>query len=88
MDAKPSIYEEAVENQIWKDSMEEEYQSIMQNDVWDVVPRPKEKYTASSKWIYKMKHAVDGNIENIRKDLWPEVFFIRKGLIMKKNFLP
>jgi hypothetical protein len=29
MDAKPSSYEEAIENQVWKDVMEEEYQSIM-----------------------------------------------------------
>jgi hypothetical protein len=35
----------------------------MQNDVWDVVPIPKEKYVVSLKWIYKMKHAADGSIE-------------------------
>jgi hypothetical protein len=43
--------------------MGEEYQSIVKNDVWDVVPRPKEKSIVSSKWIYKMKHAADGSIE-------------------------
>jgi hypothetical protein len=42
LNAKPSSYEEAAENQVWKDAMVEEYQSIVQNDVWDVVPRPKE----------------------------------------------
>jgi hypothetical protein len=29
--------------------MIEEYQSIIKNDVWDVVPRPKEKSIVSSK---------------------------------------
>jgi hypothetical protein len=38
----------------------------MQNDVWDVVPRPKEKSVVSSKWIYRMKHAADGNIEKYK----------------------
>ena len=66
MDAKSSSYEEAAENQVWKDEMAEEYQSIMQNDVWDVVPRPKEKFIVSSKWIYKMKHTTDGNIEKYK----------------------
>jgi hypothetical protein len=46
--------------------MAEEYQSIMQKDVWDVVPRAKEKFVVSSKWIYKTKHAVDGNIEKYK----------------------
>jgi hypothetical protein len=25
----------------WKDAMVEEYHSILKNDIWDVVPRPK-----------------------------------------------
>jgi hypothetical protein len=33
MDAKPSSYEEAAENHVWKYAMAEEYESIMQNDV-------------------------------------------------------
>jgi hypothetical protein len=67
MDEKPSSYEEAIENQVWKYAMAEEYQSIMQNDVLDVVPRPKEKSMVSSKWIYKLKHAVDGSIEKYKE---------------------
>ena len=40
IDSEPSTFEEAVEKQEWKDAMMEEYQSIMKNDVWEVVPRP------------------------------------------------
>ena len=39
----PSSYEEAEERKEWKDAMIEEYQSIMKNDVWDVVPRTEGK---------------------------------------------
>ena len=46
--------------------MVEEYSSIMKNDVWDVVPRPKGKFVVNSKWIYKIKHATDGNIEKFK----------------------
>jgi hypothetical protein len=41
IDAKPTCYEEVAEKKAWKDAMIEEYQSIIKNDVWDVVPRPK-----------------------------------------------
>jgi len=44
--------------------MAEEYESTMKNDVWDVVPRPKGKSVVTSKWLVKIKHAIDGNIEN------------------------
>ena len=43
--------------------MIEEYNSILKNDVWDVVPRPKNKSVVSSKWLFKIKHASDGSIE-------------------------
>ena len=58
-----SITEEALNSQEWKDAMVEEYNSILQNDVWDIVPRPKDKSVVSSKWLYKIKYAIDGSIE-------------------------
>ena len=47
--------------------MIEEYQSIMKNDVKEIVPRPERKYVVTSKWIYKIKHAVDGSIEKYKE---------------------
>jgi hypothetical protein len=32
---------------------------------WDIVLRPKWKSVVTSKWIYKIKHAVDGSVENV-----------------------
>ena len=63
IDKEPSSYEEVTEQKEWKDAMIKEYQSIMKNDVWDVVPRTKGKSVVNSKWIYKIKHAADGSIE-------------------------
>jgi hypothetical protein len=66
IDDEPTYYEEAREKKVWKDAMIEEYQSIIKNDVWDVVPRPKEKSVVSSKWIYKTKHLVDDSIKKYK----------------------
>ena len=44
--------------------MVEEYDSIAWNNVWDVVPRPKNKSVVSSRWIYKVKQVTDGSVEN------------------------
>jgi hypothetical protein len=43
--------------------MTKEYQSIIKNDLWEIVPRPKCKDVVSSKWLFKIKHATDGSIE-------------------------
>ena len=65
-DAKPTLYEEAAKYQTWKDAMLDEYNSIMKNNVWEVVPRPEGKSVVSSKWIYKIKHSADGSIEKYK----------------------
>eukprot|EP00253_Pinus_taeda_P010842 PITA_10842 len=39
-ETEPSSFEEAVKQTVWVDAMLEEYDSIVHNSVWDVVPRP------------------------------------------------
>jgi hypothetical protein len=43
LDEEPTTFEEAVQKGQWKEAMTEEHQSIMKNEVWEIVPRPKEK---------------------------------------------
>ena len=74
IDREPSTYEEATKIKEWKDVMIEEYQSIMKNDVWEVVPRPEKKSIMNSKWIYKMKHAAYGNIEKHKERCVAQAF--------------
>jgi hypothetical protein len=47
--------------------MTEEYQSIIKNNVWEIVPRPKIKDVVSSKWLFKIKHVADGSIEEYKE---------------------
>ena len=49
VDEEPTCFEEASKNKEWMDALIEEYQSIIKNDVWDVVPRPNDKSMVSSK---------------------------------------
>jgi len=46
--------------------MIEEYESIMENDVWEVVPRPQDKTVVTSNWIHKINHATDGSTEKYK----------------------
>ena len=49
---------------VWVEAMVEEYDSIVRNSVWDVVTRPENKLAVSSWWLYKVKKATDGSVEN------------------------
>ena len=66
VDDELTCFEETLKKKDWMQSMIEEYQSIIKNDVWDVVPRPKDKSVVPSKWFFKTNHSVDGSIENFK----------------------
>eukprot|EP00253_Pinus_taeda_P027804 PITA_27804 len=73
IEAKPSSFEEVVEQPVWVDAMVGEYDSIVKNSVWEVVPRPADKLVVGSRWIFKVKHASDRRIEKHK------AIFVAKG---------
>ena len=83
VDQEPTSYEEVVKKKEWVEEMTEEYQSIIKNDVWDIVPKPEDKSVVSSKWIYKIKHAADGSIEKYKARFVARGFSQKRELIMK-----
>ena len=66
----------------------EEYQSIMKNDVWDIIPRPKGKSVVTSKWIYKIKHDVDSSIEKYKEIFVAQDFSQKEGIDYEETFAP
>ena len=45
---EPSSFEEAVDEPAWVDAMVEEYDSIVRNNAWEIVPRPEGKSVVGS----------------------------------------
>ena len=39
--------------------MKEEYQSLLQNETWELVERPKDRKVIDSKWVFKIKRELD-----------------------------
>ena len=64
--------------------MIEEYQLIMKNDVWDVVPRIEGKFVVTSKWIYKFKHDAHGSMEKYKARFVAHDFSQKEGIDLKK----
>eukprot|EP00253_Pinus_taeda_P003323 PITA_03323 len=61
------------------DAMVEEYNSIMVNDVWEVVPRPQDRSVVGSRWIYKIKYAANDSVEKYKAR------FVAKGYAQKMD---
>jgi hypothetical protein len=86
LEEEPTYFEEAIQRKEWVDAMTEEYQSIMKNEVWEIVPRPKNKDVVSSKWLFKLKHVVDGSIEKYKARFVARGFSQKEGIDYEETF--
>jgi len=68
--------------------MVEEYNSIMRNDVWYIVPRLERKSVVSSRWLYNIKHDVNGSIEKFKVRFVARGLSHREGVDYKETFSP
>jgi hypothetical protein len=80
IDSEPSTFDEVVKHKVWKDAMIEQYELILKNEVWEVVPRPQGKSVVTSKWIYKIKHAADGSVEIFKARFVVRGFSQKEGI--------
>jgi hypothetical protein len=86
LENEPTCFEEAIQKKEWADAMTEEYQSIIKNDVWEIVPRLKSKDVVSSKWLFKIKHAADGSIEKYKAGFVAHGFSQKEGIDSEETF--
>jgi hypothetical protein len=80
IDSKPSTFDEVVKHKVRKDAIIEEYESILTNNIWEVVPRPQGKSVVTFKWIYKIKHAADGRVEKFKARFMARGFSQKEGI--------
>jgi len=86
--AEPCTFEESVKEQVWKDVMAKEYESIMKTNVWEVVMRCEGKFFVNSKWIYKVKNGVDGSIKKYKERFVAIGFSQKEGEDYDEIFTP
>jgi len=73
VESYPSSFNKVVEKPIIVDAMVEEYESIVKNIFFEVVPRRVYKLVVGSRWIFKVKNVEDGSIEKYKEN------FVAKG---------
>ena len=64
--------------------MNEEYKSMQDNQIWDLVPLPEGKKPISCKWIFKTKRDSEGNVERYKARLELKALLKGKTLILQR----
>jgi hypothetical protein len=61
-EVEPTCFEQAVGNPKWDNAMDNEMAALDANATWELVALPKDKKAIGCKWVYKVKHNVDGSV--------------------------
>ena len=49
--------------------MQEEYNALLKNKTWDLVPLPANRQAIGCKWVFRLKENVDGSINKFKARL-------------------
>jgi hypothetical protein len=66
--------------------MQEEYNSLLENQTWDLVPLPSGRKLVICRWVYRTKSAMDGQINRYKAKLVTKGFQQVHGIDYDETF--
>lgn len=72
----------------WMAAAKDEYDSLMENNTWDLVELPQNRTAIGSKWVFKAKHRDNGEVERYKGRLVAQGFSQRHGVDYNETFSP
>ena len=80
----PLFVSEALTNSIWKQAIMDEYQVLMRNNTWELVPAAENQHIVSNKWVYGVKYKAYGSLDKYKARLVDKGFQIND--LLKGHF--
>ena len=72
----------------WVNAMEKEMESLLVNEVWDLVELPKDRKAVGSKWVFKTKRGANGAVERHKARLVAQGYSQQYGQDYDETFSP
>ena len=85
---EPSSFTQAVKDPNWRVVMAIEFDALLRNATWSLVPRTPSMNIVGSKWVYRIKYRADGSIERYKARLVAKAFNQQPGINFNNTFSP
>lgn len=80
---EPASYREAIRSlnsKEWQAAMDDEYKSLIKNNTWTLVKRPKEHNVIKCRWVFRLKRNQNGAVDRYKARLVAEGFSQVSGI--------
>ena len=65
----PAGVQEALFDPKWTQAIKEEMKALLKNNTWTIVPLPEGNKVVECKWVFSIKHKVDGTVKRYKARL-------------------
>jgi hypothetical protein len=88
MSPLPSSVRGALSNPNWRSAMQAEYDALIANDTWSLVPQPPGVNMVTGKWIFRHKLLADGSLDRYKTRWVLRGFIQRPSIDYDETFSP
>jgi hypothetical protein len=86
-EVEPTCFEQVVGNPRWDNAMDEEMAALDVNVTWELVALPKDKKAIGCKWVYWVKHNVDGSMSRYKARLVAKGYAQTYGIDYEETYV-
>lgn len=85
---EPQSITQALKQAAWRTTMQSEYDILIHNQTWTLVPRESASNLVGCKWVFRTKFKPNGSVDRLKARLVAKDFHQRPGLDYIETFSP
>ncbi|VVA23262.1 Hypothetical predicted protein, partial [Prunus dulcis] len=85
---EPTCVSQAIKDPFWRAAMSTEFNALISNGTWELVPSDSTQNLIGCKWVFRIKRHPDGTIDRYKARLVAKGFHQRPGVDFSETFSP